>query len=69
MANLDKYFTRANIVALYDGGLTMENISLKLNVSRTTISLWINRHRKSQTLTDRKKSGRKRKTTCEDDKT
>ena len=67
MNKSNKHLLRANIIALYDIGWTMTKISAHLNISRNTVTLWINKNKNSESLEDKKRSGRKRKTVTKDD--
>lgn len=67
MSNQSKILLRANIISLYKLGWTGTKIATYLNINKNTVSLWISRYNINGTINEESKSGRKRKTTKEQD--
>jgi transposase len=58
---------RTEIIVLHNNGLSNGEISKKMNLHCNVISFWINRYYNTGSICDIKKTGRKRKTTKDQD--
>lgn len=62
-----KVALRGRIVGLFQGGLSIREISRQVGVSPSTVLKWTARHENGEPLTDKPRSGRPRSTTLEED--
>ena len=58
-------FQKAEIIVKHSGGMSNKEISENMDLHVNVISFWINRFYKTNSLTNKKRTGRKRKTTKE----
>jgi len=58
---------KGKIITYHDRGWTNIQIAKDLNLNKNTVTLWTNRYRNYGTIEEIKKSGRKRKTTKDQD--
>jgi transposase len=58
---------KSEIICKHNSGLSVATISETMKIHRNTVSLWVNRYYKTNSVTTKARTGRKRKTTVEDD--
>lgn len=61
-------YERNKIITLHDTGMTNIAIAKKMNINRNSVSLWVNRFYDKDELIEKNHTGRRKKTTYEQDK-